>query len=73
MLENCTLALLAAADYAGDKTDSVGISGVFVAVTGPRAYFPIKSISIKQNCSSHSSCEIEVVAMSLGLRDIAPC
>ena len=66
---NCTLALFADADYAGDKTDSVSTSGVFAAVIGPRTYVPIKSISKKQTCSSHSTCEAEVVGMNLGLKE----
>ena len=69
---DCSLALFADADYAGDKTDSISTSGVFVAVIGPRTYVPIKAISKKQTCSSHSTCESEVVAMNLGLKEALP-
>ena len=64
---DCSPAVFADADYAGDKTDSISTSGVFVVVIGPRTYVPIKAISKKQTCSSHSTCESEVVAMNLGL------
>ncbi len=43
-----------------------------VAVIGPRAYVPIEAISQKQVCSSHSTCEAEVVSMSLGLKETLP-
>ena len=38
--DQCTLALFADADYAGDKTDSISTSGVFIAVVGPCTYVP---------------------------------
>ena len=70
--KDCSLALFADADYAGDKTDSISTSGVFIAIVGPRTYVPITGIAQKQTCSSHSTCESEVVAMNLGLKKALP-
>ena len=52
-----------------ETTDSKSTSGVFIAAVGPRAYAPIVSISKKQGCVSTSTCESEVVAMNLGLKE----
>ena len=38
---DCTIALFADADFAGDKSDSISTSGVFAAVVGPMTYVPI--------------------------------
>ena len=63
------LGLFTDADFAGDKTDSKSTSGVFIAAGGPHTYAPIVSISKKQGCVSTSTCESEVVAMNLGLKE----
>ncbi len=70
--EDCALALFADADFAGDKTDSISTSGIMVAAVGPRTFVPIKTISKKQTCTSQSTCESEVVAMCLGLKETLP-
>ena len=63
------LGLFTDADFAGDKSDSKSTSGVFIAAIGPHTYAPIVSISKKQGCVSTSTCESEVVAMNLGLKE----
>ena len=63
------LGLFTDADFAGDKSDSKSTSGVFIAAVGPHTYAPIVSISKKQGCVSTSTCESEVVAMNLGLKE----
>jgi hypothetical protein len=68
----CTIALFADADYAGDKTNSWSTSGVFIAIVGPRTYVPIVAVSKKQTCTSHSTCEAEVVAFNTGLKAALP-
>ena len=68
----CTIALFADADYAGDKTNSLSTSGVFIAIVGPRTYVPIVAVSKKQTCTSHSTCEAEVVAFNTGLKAALP-
>ena len=60
------------ADYAGDKTNSWSTSGVFIAIVGPRTYVPIVAVSKKQTCTSHSTCEAEVVAFNTGLKAALP-
>ena len=42
---------------------------MFIAAVGPHTYAPIVSISKKQGCVSTSTCESEVVAMNLGLKE----
>ena len=68
----CTIALFADADYAGDKTNSWSTSGVFIAIVGPRTYVLIVAVSKKQTCTSHSTCEAEVVAFNTGLKAALP-
>ncbi len=63
------LGLFTDADFAGDKSDSKSTSGVFIAAVGPHTYAPIVSTSKKQGCVSTSTCESEVVAMNLGLKE----
>ena len=63
------LGLFTDADFAGDKSDSKSTSGVFIAAVGPNTFAPIVSISKKQGCVSTSTCESEVVAMNLGLKE----
>ena len=63
------LGLFTDADFAGDKSDSESTSGVFIAAIGPHTYAAIVSISKKQGCVSTSTCESEVVAMNLGLKE----
>ena len=63
------LGLFTDADFAGDKSDSKSTSGVVIAAIGPHTYAPIVSISKKQGCVSTSTCESEVVAMNLGLKE----
>ena len=52
-----------------NPTARVLTSGVFIAAVGPHTYAPIISISKKQGCVSTSTCESEVVAMNLGLKE----
>ena len=68
----CTIALFADADCAGDKTNSWSTSGVFIAIVGPHTYVPIVAVSKKQTCTSHSTCEAEVVAFNAGLKAALP-
>ena len=70
--EQCKLALFCDADFAGDKTDSRSTSGVFLAAIGASTFVPLVAISKKQSCVSTSTCESEVVAMSLGVKEALP-
>ena len=67
--DDIRLGLFTDADFAGDKSDSESTSGVFIAATGPHTYASIVSISQKQGCVCTSTCESEVVAMNLGLKE----
>ena len=69
---DCKLALFCDADFAGDKSDSRSTSGVFLAAVGISTFVPIIAISKKQSCVSTSTCESEVVAMSLGVKEALP-
>ncbi len=68
----CTIAFFADADYAGDKTNSWATSGDFVVIVGPTTHVPIAALSKKQTCTSHSTCEAEVVVFSAGLEAALP-
>ena len=46
-LTQCRLALYCDADFAGDKSDSRSTSGVFLAVVGPKTFFPTTAVSKK--------------------------
>ena len=69
---SCRLALFCDADFAGDKSDSKSTSGVFLAAVGTSTFVPLVAISKKQSCVSTSTCESEVVAMSLGVKESLP-
>ena len=69
---DCRLALFCDADFAGDKSDSRSTSGVFLAAIGASTFVPLIAISKKQGCVSTSTCESEVVAMSLGIKETLP-
>ncbi len=64
--------LVTDADFAGDKSDSRSTSGVFIAAIGPHTYAHIFCVSKEQGCMSTSTCESEVDAMNLGLREAMP-
>ena len=40
-----------------------------VCIVGPTTFFPVVTLSKKQGCVSTSTCESEIVAMSVGLRE----
>jgi hypothetical protein len=71
-MSNCRLALFADADFAGDKSDSKSTSGIFIAAVGAKTCVPLIAISKKQGCVSTSTCESEVVAMVLGVKEALP-
>jgi len=62
------LELFADADFAGDKKSSRSTSGVLLAISGPRSFFPLGAQSKKQGCVSHSTPEAEIVAAAHALR-----
>ena len=39
-----------------------------IALKGPNSFFPLKAISKKQSCVSHSTPEAEIVAADLAIR-----
>ena len=69
VFDDIRLGLFTDADFAGDKSDSKSASGFFIAAIGPHTYASIVSTSKKQGCVSTSTCESEVVAMNLGLKE----
>ena len=68
-MDDLKLALFCDADFAGDKSDSKSTTGVVVCIAGPTTFFPVVTLSKKQGCVSTSTCESEIVAMSVGLRE----
>jgi hypothetical protein len=68
-VDNLKLALICDADFAGDKSGSKSTSGVLVCDAGPTTFFPVVALSKKQGCVSTSTCESEIVEMSVGLRE----
>ena len=62
------LSLYSDADFAGDTESSKSTTGIFMAVTGPIAPFPLNGVSKKQTCVSHSTPEAEIVAASAAVR-----
>ena len=64
-IDQLSLHLYTDADMAGDNRST---SGVYLAIEGPRTWFPIASISKRQTAVSHSTPEKEVVAGTTGLR-----
>ena len=62
------LALYVDSDFAGDTKDMKFTSGVFLALVGPRTFFPLNGLSTKQTAQSHSTPEAEIIAADDGLR-----
>ena len=62
------LGLYSDADFAGDRETLKSTSGVFLAILGPRSFYPVTAISQKQTAVSFSSVESEVVAACLAVR-----
>ena len=60
------------ADFAGDLKTSKNTSGCYLALVGANAFIPICAISKEQGVASHSSTEIEIVALEHTLRTEAP-
>ena len=56
------------ASFADCVQTSKSTSGTFVALVGPRTFFPLNAIAKKQTCVSHSSTESEIVALDTALR-----
>ncbi len=71
-MANCRLTLFADADFAGDKGDSKSTSGIFIAAVGVNTCVPLVAISKKQGCVSTLTCESEVAAMALGVKEALP-
>ena len=66
-LSDVVFDLYADADFAGDPSKK-STSGMHVAISGPRTYFPLNGQSKRQDCVSHSTPEAEIVAADLALR-----
>ena len=61
------LRLYVDADFAGDRLDCKSTSGVFLALVGPRTFFPLSWLSKKQTATSRSTTEAEMISLALGL------
>jgi hypothetical protein len=68
-LRDCRLCLFTDADFAGDRATSRSTSGVCVAIVGPDTYLPLSCLSKKKPCTSASTCEAEILAMTVGLKE----
>ena len=58
------------ADFAGCQTTNRCTSGVFLAIEGPRSFFPVGAGSKKQHVTSTSTGEAESCSGSYGLRQV---
>ena len=68
-MKDLYLAVFVDANFGGDgATTSKNISGVFIAVVGPRTFWPILAASKRQVVVSHSSTESEATAVDTALR-----
>eukprot|EP00959_Pyramimonas_sp_CCMP1952_P388502 8140665-Pyramimonas_sp.AAC.1 len=56
------------ASFADCITPSKSTTGVFVALVGPNAFFPVNAVCKNQTVVSHSSTESEIVALDPVLR-----
>ncbi len=62
------LSLYSDADFAGSADHTKSTSGVWFRATGPYTSYPLSAISKKQQATSHSTPEAEIVAAALALR-----
>ena len=67
-LQNLFPALFCDADFAGDKSTMRSTSGVHLAISGDHSNWPIIGISKRQEATSHSTPEAEMVAASFAVR-----
>ena len=58
--EDLELVVFTDADLAGCKLSKRSTSGVLLALSGPRSFFPLTAIPKKQTAVSHSSTESEL-------------
>ena len=61
------LRLFVDADFAGDRQDVKSTSGGYLALVGPRSFFPLAWVSKKQTSVSRSTTEAEVVSLAHSL------
>ena len=66
--KDLNLTLFSDAGFAGCLGTAKSTSGVFIAPTGPKSFFPLKAVSKKQSCVSHSTPEAEIVGANLAIR-----
>eukprot|EP00959_Pyramimonas_sp_CCMP1952_P000412 7892-Pyramimonas_sp.AAC.1 len=64
----CSIMLFTGASSADFVNMSKSTTGVFVALVGPNAFFPLNSACKKQAVVSHSSTESEIAALDTALR-----
>ena len=60
--DKLALSLYSDAGFAGDEGSSKSTTGICMALTGPNTSFPVKGVSMKQTCVSHSTPEAEIVS-----------
>ncbi len=68
-ITDCFLCVFSDADLAGDHEDSKSTSGIFMAIIGPRTFFPLSAVSKRQKAVSHSTTEAEMIAAEMALRE----
>ena len=68
--EQLSLVQYSDADFASDRADATSTSGIFLALVGPMAFFPLAAHSHKQTAVSHSTAEPEDVAAEAAMREI---
>ena len=66
--EDCVLALFVDASFAGYLIDSISSTGAMLCLIGPNTFVPIAWMCKKQSAVSHSSTEVEVIALDAGVR-----
>ena len=67
-VEDLFLGVHVDADHGGDAMDVRATTGAFVALQGPKSFFPLAVICKKQTSNSNGSTEAETVALSHILR-----
>ena len=66
--EDCILVLYVDASFAGWLKDSKSTTGAYLCLVGPKTFVPITWLSKKQGAVSHSSSEVEVIALDAATR-----
>ncbi len=67
--DKCHLAVFSDAAFAGDTRESKSTSGCFAALIGPSTFAPISALCKTQSCVSHSSAELEIIALDHAMRN----